>query len=362
MVLINMANLRTGGGISILENFTTHFDRYDDMDAVVLLVPHFFDQSLKSAKVVRTPRIFHSTFGSVLLNFLLPVWIWARGFKKVLNFGDLPIPTAVPQGMVIDWPYALYPDSPAWQKLSLGGFVVRKLKLYAFRSLVRYVDLFLPQTESAAKQLSRLYGITHSRVIPNSIPGSKMDVKLDSFGRLSDPTIFYITHYYPHKNIEILIDAVKRLNDLDGLKLVLTLDPSDERVQALMELASDHGVSSRIINLGPVPYSEIDEFYKSVDILVMPSLLESFSSAYIEAFGRGLPVLTSDLEFAHAVCGTAALYFDPSDPEEIADCIRDICENGHARRKLVTAGFSRLDFLPRWDEVIELYSDALAEL
>ena len=56
----------------------------------------------------------------------------------------------------------------------------------------------------------------------------------------------------------------------------------------------------------------------------------------------GKPILTSDLDFAHEVCGDAALYFNPTSPEAIAEAVNRVIENRELRRKLVGRGRERL--------------------
>ena len=51
--------------------------------------------------------------------------------------------------------------------------------------------------------------------------------------------------------------------------------------------------------------------------MILPTLLESFSATYIEAMFHGKTILTSDLDFARDVCGEAAFYFDPLNPQSI---------------------------------------------
>ena len=84
-----------------------------------------------------------------------------------------------------------------------------------------------------------------------------------------------------------------------------------------------------------------DCFYNCVGLL-FPTLLESFSGTHIEAMHFGLPILTSDLDFAHYVCGKAALYFDPWAPQDIAEKILLLKNNPDIRDQLVKAGTARI--------------------
>lgn len=95
----------------------------------------------------------------------------------------------------------------------------------------------------------------------------------------------------------------------------------------------------------------------------MPTLMESFSGTYLEAFHFGTPVLTSDLDFARETCGEAALYFDPTDTASIRDAIVRV------RNKPLLAALMRVsgeDQLARleasWDQIAANLLDQLIPL
>ena len=56
-------------------------------------------------------------------------------------------------------------------------------------------------------------------------------------------------------------------------------------------------------------------------------------------FGR--PILTSDMDFAHQVCGDAALYFDPRDAHDICQAILRLKNDRQLYAQLAEAGTTR---------------------
>jgi glycosyltransferase involved in cell wall biosynthesis len=63
-----------------------------------------------------------------------------------------------------------------------------------------------------------------------------------------------------------------------------------------------------------------------------------------------LPVLTSDLDFAHAVCGDAALFFDLFSPQSMRDAIPRIKNDSDLRSRVTAAGRQRIRTqFPDWD-------------
>jgi glycosyltransferase involved in cell wall biosynthesis len=110
------------------------------------------------------------------------------------------------------------------------------------------------------------------------------------------------------------------------------------------------GPGDRIINLGLIPHSEAAAYYENVDALFMPTLLETFGIPYLEAMCFDVPVLTSDLDFAHAVCGEAACYFDPWSAPSMRHAILGVRSDGDLRARLSAAGRQRIRTqFPDWD-------------
>lgn len=99
------------------------------------------------------------------------------------------------------------------------------------------------------------------------------------------------------------------------------------------------------------------------DALLMPSLLESFSGTYLEAMHFGLPILTSDLDFAREVCHDAALYFDPWDTASIRDAILRVKNESELAHNLCEKGNSRLVGMQKsWDEIVRNILQELLKL
>ena len=111
--------------------------------------------------------------------------------------------------------------------------------------------------------------------------------------------------------------------------------------------------------MGPLKEGELAGYFLNADALFFPSLLESFSATYLEAMHFGLPILTSDLDFARYICGDAALYFNPWNPSDIIEKICILRDNNNLRKKLVDEGRQRISsFFKSWEEIIaDLISD-----
>jgi glycosyltransferase involved in cell wall biosynthesis len=153
---------------------------------------------------------------------------------------------------------------------------------------------------------------------------------------------------------------------VDDLCLTTTADPDqfpDTEVvtrEIDRSLASHSLIASSVKFTGPIPYQEIEKLYQENDIFIFPSLAESFGHPLVEAMASGLPIIASDIPICREICGDAAVYFSPLDPNELAEKILMLRSNPGLRRQLGEIGrkraethFDLKDHVRRLVEIIE---------
>lgn len=97
----------------------------------------------------------------------------------------------------------------------------------------------------------------------------------------------------------------------------------------------------------------LDDMQK-LPVLTKKEVQDNLSSFVYESIPKRkcVPVLTSDLDFAHEVCGDAAVYFDPWSVESIKEAIDGLRKDPQLSRRLVSEGEKRLkEMFQSWDEI-----------
>jgi len=118
-----------------------------------------------------------------------------------------------------------------------------------------------------------------------------------------------------------------------------------------------------IENIGPIHQESLGAYFRNMDALIMPTLLESFSGSYLEAMHFGLPILTSDLDFAHEVCGESVIYFDPWNVETIKDAILKLKSNPKLAQDLIVGGKMQLQSkFQSWGDITKCLLKNLHEI
>jgi len=175
------------------------------------------------------------------------------------------------------------------------------------------------------------------------------------------PYVLYVGAAYPHKNVERLIEAWTLVEEAhpDEFQLVLAgrEDSFWERRQSAIH---DH---QSIKYLGLVSDVQLLELYTNARLFVFPSLYEGFGLPPLEAMVHGVPVVSSNSSCLPEVLGEGALYFDPTDIEDMAKKMslgltnEDICFVLRQNAKHEVAKFSREQF---GEQTLQIYRSVIS--
>ena len=362
IICVNGVSSRSGGGLSILTNLVASFALLKNKKFIFfVLVPINFPINFKDKfeypkhiKIIRFPLPSYLNFLYPLLNITILPWLICKlKCHVLLNLSDIPMPIKVKQIFLFDWAYAAYPEKINLSTMPVSSFLKRKLKFYLFFHYSRCIDICIVQTEIFKKKLGMLYKIPHIEVMNNAVSLDKISDLRNKFILGSGYKLLYLTHYYSHKNIEILLPLAKEIlsRDLD-IKLITTLDPKEHKnAQNFLNEIASNNLSSVILNIGTVKMSDVPKLYNSVDAIIMPSLLESFSGTHIEALYYGKNIFTSDLDFAHSACKNAAYYFNPHSHLDILETIVQGMKNKKMAKQKILYGKKILKNFFTWHQI-----------
>lgn len=374
-ILVNAVNLKVAGGLAVAFNFLEAVGRNSRLSGhqYHVLAPSGVGYE-RFANHSITVEIVPAAMESPLRRLYLD-WTWLRPRIEALKpdvvftMGNIAVPTDRPQAVLFMYPYAIYPEErAAWDRLGLARQIDYRFRNWVFRRRLRHADLMFPQTRTAARRLSQYY----AKEVPpcTVVPAAYTEIGEDGsavppFEReVGVVHLLCLTKYYAHKNLEVLPDFVLRLDPSPVPVRVITTIEADQGAGArrFLDRIRQPDVAGRIVNIGKVPIRSVPALYDRVDGLIMPTLLESFSSTYADAMHFRKPVFTSDRDFARDVCGDVAFYFEPLDPGAIARVVSDAFSQPAELRRRIDAGSERVQGFPRWGEVSHRYVCAMEAL
>lgn len=92
---------------------------------------------------------------------------------------------------------------------------------------------------------------------------------------------------------------------------------------------------------GGIPHQQLPDLYRSADLFIYASSSENLPNVLLEAMASGLPIACSDRGPMPDVLGDAGVYFDPEDPESIAQAIVKMVASPDLRDQKAHAAFHR---------------------
>ncbi len=153
-------------------------------------------------------------------------------------------------------------------------------------------------------------GIDLTKFYPTDTNGSE-NVRLITTGRLSES-----------KRIELLIEALSKMNSLATLKIV----GSGSEEARLRNLAEKLEVTERIEFISRVEADQMPEFYRNSDIYVSATSTEGMSNSMLEAMASGLPIVTTEYEGASELVKENGI-ITKANSESIAKSIDSLIDN-----------------------------------
>ncbi|MCK4427441.1 MAG: glycosyltransferase [candidate division Zixibacteria bacterium] len=208
------------------------------------------------------------------------------------------------------------------------------------RCLVRYslnkADVITATSQMLSRAVVGFVGKNNKTfVVPFGVDLDRFSPRIESVDKelITIGTVKTLAHKY---GIEYLIRAFAMVEKKhENVKLVIVGDGPLRK--ELENLATELNCSQKINFVGKVPNEKVQEYINSMDIFVVPSVLESesFGVAAVEASACGLPVIVSDIGGLPEVVlnKKTGLRISPKDPDAIAKAIIFLIENPQLREE-----------------------------
>jgi glycosyltransferase involved in cell wall biosynthesis len=163
-----------------------------------------------------------------------------------------------------------------------------------------------------------------------------------------------------HKNVDFLIRSLAPLwNSKKGsgkkvLSLPLVIGGTGGMLPDYVQRAvMETGVQSHVIVLPHLQEQEMRAMYSAARCLIMPSLLEGFGFPVVEAMACGTPVLSSNRASLPEIAENAALYFDPTNEEDLREKLMELLKRPALIDRMVMQGVKRASRFT-WKEHVDL--------
>lgn len=330
-IVISGINLFEGGTLSVFRDLCDSFIEYNITSKydVVLFVHkiELFKKYMNHFDIIEIPKSRENWFNRIYFEYFYfkkyskknSVYIW-------ISIHDMT-PNVKCEHMVTYCHNAtpFYDvDRDTW-RLDKKVYLFSKFYKYLYRINIKKNDFVIVQQNWIANKFKKMYPIKEVKVFYPKF-------KINSNSTMNDKKTSKITFFYPtfprvFKNIELICEAVKLLEEKNyDYEVIITIEKNQNSYAQNIIEKYKHLDSINFI--GTLEYDRVIEIYKRSDCLLFPSKLETWGLPITEFKAFKKVILAADLEYAHETVGEYDLvnFFDPNDAQQLADKMEDfIC-------------------------------------
>lgn len=359
--LINCSNLRNGGGLQVAHSICEQLGKYKQHRFVVVLSSYIREFEIPGGgnaivyrydikNSIATLMFGRDKFLDGLVkkhhvDAVLTVFgpsRWRPRCKHLCGFARAQ----------------LLLENPLQKELSFKERLNYRIWEWGFK---RSSDTFYTENKYISDMLPMLLGNVKVYTVTNyynqvfdSQDQWQRKVRLPAFEGV---TLLTVSSTASHKNLKIMIpvaECFERNYPDFKFRFVLTCDSSAMNVPL--------SLAHHFLFIGKVDISECPNLYEQADIMLMPTLLECFTATYPEAMRMEVPIVTTDLEFAHGLCGEAACYYSAIDPQAAAEAIYKVATDKEYAKQLVENGKKQLLTYDNYEQRAEKLIGVLEEI
>lgn len=343
IVLINCSNLKSGGGLQVADSICRQLSRFTQHRFIVVLSSQL---NRTKDKIEAYPNVEAYTYDI------------RNNFQTIVCGRDAFLDRLVDSKQVDAVLTVFGPSRWVPRCKHLCGFARAQLLLKVKGYRLKIKDrLAYAVWDWAFKRCSRVFYTENayiSGMLEKRYKGVRVYTVTNYYNQVFDQperwgnslhlpkfdgtTILTITSNGAWKNMKITAGVARYLKEkypLFRFRFVTTLT-ADEASFITDDIRDCYCL------LGRVDVSECPHLYEQADVMLMPSLMECFTATYPEAMRMEVPIVTTDLEFAHGLCGDAACYYDALSAEAAAEAIYKVATNKEYAKQLVDNGKKQL--------------------
>lgn len=148
---------------------------------------------------------------------------------------------------------------------------------------------------------------------------------------------FYVPNqFWVHKNHKVVFEAISILKKQNiDINVVFTGNTTDYRnsnhFDELMDFAKKQNIENNIKILGLVNLIDVYYLMRNCISIINPSLFEGWSSTVEEAKSIGKNIILSNLSVHKEQSPLGGVYFDPRNPDELANILKDKWTDGESK-------------------------------
>ncbi|MEL6559431.1 MAG: glycosyltransferase [Bacteroidota bacterium] len=232
---------------------------------------------------------------------------------------------------------------------------VQKIEALESICLYRANEVVCPSKVIAEHIMKRGVPGKKIHVIPN---GTHIPTKLENVEGLPEQYVVYFGALQPWQGVSIAIKAMKYLDDLSNLKLVICSSHKEKLSKQLKKLISNADLEDQIVWFHQLPKNQLHYIIQNALISLAPlsecerNLEQGCSPLKIyESMACKTAIIASDIPVAREILthNENAILIKPDRPAELARNIRMLIEQSDTRKKIAAAAYKKVLLVCSWE-------------
>ena len=216
---------------------------------------------------------------------------------------------------------------------------------------VKSADHVICVSEATRQDLEETYGVLKA---PVSVIHHGVDPRFSPqappLSTLPHAYVLFVGHRGQYKNARVLMSAFAEIHDRypDLTLLFVGGGPFTTEERSLLRSLR---IETKTLQTSLADH-HMPSVYAHATAFVFPSRFEGFGLPALEAFACGTPTVLARATSLPEVGADAAAYFDPGDPQELAQRLIEIVDDEQYRKELTTRGLARAHLFT-WEKSAE---------
>jgi len=235
-----------------------------------------------------------------------------------------------------------------------GKKVVNK----AIENLAHFNKLISVSKIAANSYLSNGLNHINFEIIPNGITlknNLKPTNRISSFTK-NKTVLLTVGFFVPEKRISKSIEALYSLK-LSGYRDIVLLIVGTGKLKSKLErLVKRLNLSDSVLFTGQILPEQMSSIYSVANILVHPSIVDSFSMVCLEAMSYGIPIICTKniglVEYIHP--GRDSIVIEPDNQEQLQKAVKKLIDDSNFRIAISQQGKLTAQTLSSYEQTLKV--------
>ena len=344
LIVISGVNLRSSGPLSISEDILSYVNSHLTEEYRVIALVHskqlYINFNLENIEFIEFPKSIESYFSRFYIEYIYFKKL-SKSFNPYLWFSiqDLS-PNIVSKVKAVYCHNATLFYKVSWKEALFDRkFLLQSFVYKWFYSInIKSNNYIVVQQDWIRNEFSNIFNLNKEKIVV-SYPAISDFKELITESEKKDEQYTFLYPSFPRvfKNFELICEAIILLNKSNpnlNYKVIFTLDGSENSYSK--DLFKKYSFINNIAFKGLLSRKDVYKLYLTSDCLVFPSKLETWGLPITEAKSANLPIIVSDLPYAHESINNydRVLFFKPDSPQDLSNRMLQAINNQFERHTI----------------------------